>query len=88
MIMGLKFPNRVGLAAGLDKNAEYITPLSKLGFGFIEVGTVTPRSQPGNSKPRSFRLIKRRVLLIDLVLIMLVSINLLKILKKPSLMVS
>jgi dihydroorotate dehydrogenase len=58
IIMGLKFPNRVGLAAGLDKNAEYITPLSKLGFGFIEVGTVTPRSQPGNSKPRSFRLIK------------------------------
>jgi dihydroorotate dehydrogenase len=58
MIMGLKFPNRVGLAAGLDKNAEYITALSKLGFGFIEVGTVTPRSQPGNSRPRSFRLIK------------------------------
>ena len=58
IIMGLKFPNRVGLAAGLDKNAEYITPLSKLGFGFIEVGTVTPRSQPGNSKPRSFRLIE------------------------------
>jgi len=58
MIMGLKFPNRVGLAAGLDKNAEYITPLSKLGFGFIEVGTVTPRSQPGNRKPRSFRLIE------------------------------
>ena len=57
-IMGLKFPNRVGLAAGLDKNAEYITPLAKLGFGFIEVGTVTPRSQPGNSKPRSFRLVK------------------------------
>jgi len=57
-IMGLKFPNRIGLAAGLDKNAEYITPLSKLGFGFIEVGTVTPRSQPGNSRPRSFRLIK------------------------------
>ena len=57
-IMGLKFPNRVGLAAGLDKNAEYITPLSKLGFGFIEVGTVTPRSQAGNSKPRSFRLIE------------------------------
>jgi len=59
MIMGLKFPNRVGLAAGLDKNAEYITPLSKLGFGFIEVGTVTPRSQPGNSKPRSFRLVEQ-----------------------------
>ena len=58
IMMGLKFPNRIGLAAGLDKNAEYITPLSKLGFGFIEVGTVTPRSQPGNSKPRSFRLIE------------------------------
>jgi len=58
MIMGLKFPNRIGLAAGLDKNAEYITSLSKLGFGFIEVGTVTPRSQPGNSRPRSFRLFK------------------------------
>ena len=58
--MGLKFPNRVGLAAGLDKNAEYITSLSKLGFGFIEVGTVTPRSQPGNSKPRSFRLIEEK----------------------------
>jgi len=57
-VMGLTFPNKVGLAAGLDKNAEYITPLSKLGFGFIEVGTVTPRSQPGNPKPRSFRLIK------------------------------
>ncbi|MDC1100825.1 quinone-dependent dihydroorotate dehydrogenase [Methylophilaceae bacterium] len=58
IMMGLKFPNRIGLAAGLDKNAEYITPLSKLGFGFIEVGTVTPKSQPGNSKPRSFRLIE------------------------------
>jgi len=58
MIMGLKFPNKIGLAAGLDKNAEYITSLSKLGFGFIEVGTVTPRSQLGNSRPRSFRLIK------------------------------
>ena len=56
-VMGLTFPNRVGLAAGLDKNAEYIIPLSKLGFGFIEVGTVTPKSQPGNNKPRSFRLI-------------------------------
>jgi len=62
-VMGLKFPNRVGLAAGLDKNAEYITPLSKLGFGFIEVGTVTPRSQAGNSKPRSFRLVKEEVII-------------------------
>ncbi len=57
-IMGLTFPNKVGLAAGLDKNAEYINPLSKLGFGFIEVGTVTPRSQPGNPKPRSYRLVQ------------------------------
>jgi len=56
--MGLTFPNKVGLAAGLDKNAEYIVPLSKLGFGFIEVGTVTPRSQPGNPKPRSYRLVQ------------------------------
>ena len=56
--MGLKFDNPVGLAAGLDKNAEYIDCLSKLGFGFIEVGTVTPRPQPGNPKPRSFRLTK------------------------------
>jgi|TARA_B110000037_G_scaffold160801_1_gene181610 dihydroorotate dehydrogenase len=56
--MGLKFDNPVGLAAGLDKNAEYIDCLSKLGFGFIEVGTLTPRPQPGNPKPRSFRLTK------------------------------
>jgi len=58
LLMGLKFDNPVGLAAGLDKNAEYIDCLSKLGFGFIEVGTVTPRPQPGNPKPRSFRLTK------------------------------
>ena len=58
-VMGLKFSNPVGLAAGLDKNAEYIDCLSKLGFGFIEVGTVTPRPQPGNPKPRSFRLTKQ-----------------------------
>ncbi len=55
-IMGLTFPNRVGLAAGLDKNGDYIDPLSDLGFGFIEIGTVTPRPQPGNPKPRLFRL--------------------------------
>lgn len=55
-IMGLKFTNLIGLAAGLDKNAEYIDCLAKLGFGFIEVGTVTPRPQPGNPKPRLFRL--------------------------------
>jgi len=54
-VMGLEFPNPVGLAAGLDKNADYLAGLSKLGFGFIEVGTVTPRPQPGNPKPRLFR---------------------------------
>ncbi|MCF6202802.1 MAG: quinone-dependent dihydroorotate dehydrogenase [Methylococcaceae bacterium] len=55
-IMGLKFNNPVGLAAGLDKNGDYIDALSALGFGFIEIGTVTPRPQPGNPKPRLFRL--------------------------------
>jgi len=54
--MGLNFPNPVGLAAGLDKNAEYIDSLADLGFGFIEVGTVTPRPQTGNPQPRLFRL--------------------------------
>jgi dihydroorotate dehydrogenase len=54
--MGLEFPNPVGLAAGLDKNAEYVDSLAALGFGFIEVGTVTPRPQPGNPRPRMFRL--------------------------------
>ena len=55
-VMGLDFPNPVGLAAGLDKNGEYIDALAALGFGFIEIGTVTPRPQPGNPKPRLFRL--------------------------------
>ena len=55
-LAGLKFPNRVGMAAGLDKNARCIDALSAMGFGFVEVGTVTPRSQPGNPKPRMFRL--------------------------------
>jgi dihydroorotate dehydrogenase len=54
--MGLDFPNRVGLAAGLDKNGTAIDGLDHLGFGFLEVGTVTPRPQPGNPKPRLFRL--------------------------------
>jgi dihydroorotate dehydrogenase len=54
--MGLPFPNRVGLAAGLDKNAAHIDGLATFGFGFIECGTVTPRAQPGNPKPRLFRL--------------------------------
>ena len=55
-VMGLRFPNAIGLAAGLDKNGEYVEALGLLGFGFIEVGTVTPRPQPGNPKPRMFRL--------------------------------
>jgi dihydroorotate dehydrogenase len=55
-VMGLKFPNRIGLAAGLDKNASHVDGLAALGFGFIECGTVTPRAQPGNPKPRLFRL--------------------------------
>jgi len=54
--MGLEFPNAVGLAAGLDKNADFFESLGDLGFGFIEVGTVTPRPQPGNPKPRVFRI--------------------------------
>src|SRR5688572_5118464 len=54
--MGLEFPNPVGLAAGLDKDAAHIDALAALGFGFIEVGTVTPRAQPGNARPRLFRL--------------------------------
>jgi dihydroorotate dehydrogenase len=55
-IFGIDFPNPVGLAAGLDKDGNYIDALARLGFGFIEVGTVTPRPQPGNPKPRLFRL--------------------------------
>ena len=58
--MGLDFPNPVGLAAGLDKNGDYLRGLAHLGFGFIEVGTVTPRPQPGNPKPRLFRLRSKR----------------------------
>ena len=55
-VMGIDFPNAVGLAAGLDKNADYFSELSQFGFGFVEVGTVTPKPQPGNDKPRMFRL--------------------------------
>ncbi|MCX7106809.1 MAG: quinone-dependent dihydroorotate dehydrogenase [Methylococcales bacterium] len=55
-IMGLNFKNPVGLAAGMDKNGDYISALDALGFGFLEIGTVTPRPQPGNPKPRLFRL--------------------------------
>lgn len=55
-VFGIKFKNPVGLAAGFDKNGEYVEALSHLGFGFVEVGTVTPMPQPGNDKPRMFRL--------------------------------
>ncbi|MFB1028376.1 MAG: quinone-dependent dihydroorotate dehydrogenase [Thauera sp.] len=55
-VMGLRFPNRIGLAAGLDKNGEAIDGLARLGFGFLEIGTITPRPQPGNPRPRMFRL--------------------------------
>ena len=55
-VMGLQFPNRIGLAAGLDKNGEALDGLARLGFGFIEIGTITPRPQPGNPRPRMFRL--------------------------------
>ncbi len=55
-VMGLDFPNPVGLAAGFDKDGEYLDVLGALGFGFLELGTVTPRSQPGNPRPRVFRL--------------------------------
>ncbi|NOC92868.1 quinone-dependent dihydroorotate dehydrogenase [Ruegeria sp. HKCCD6604] len=56
VVAGLNLPNPVGLAAGFDKNGEVLTPLSRAGFGFVEVGAVTPRPQPGNPKPRLFRL--------------------------------
>lgn len=55
-LMGLRFPNRIGLAAGLDKNASHIDGLAAMGFGFLELGTVTPLPQPGNPQPRLFRL--------------------------------
>jgi len=62
-LAGLRFPNRVGLAAGLDKNARCIDALGAMGFGFVEVGTVTPRPQPGNPKPRMFRLPRAQALI-------------------------
>lgn len=62
-VMGLTFPNAVGLAAGLDKNGDYIDALSAVGFGFIEIGTVTPRPQPGNPRPRLFRIPPARAII-------------------------
>ncbi|MDB5732211.1 MAG: hypothetical protein JWQ03_2106 [Variovorax sp.] len=63
MLAGLRFPNRVGLAAGLDKNARCIDAFAAMGFGFVEVGTVTPKAQPGNPKPRMFRLPRANALI-------------------------
>jgi dihydroorotate dehydrogenase len=62
-VAGLRFPNRIGLAAGLDKNGRCIDGLGAMGFGFIEVGTVTPKGQPGNPKPRMFRLPEAQALI-------------------------
>ena len=62
-LMGLRFANRVGLAAGLDKNGDCLEAWSRLGFGFVEIGTVTPRPQPGNPRPRMFRLPRSRALI-------------------------
>lgn len=62
-LAGLTFPNRVGMAAGLDKNARCIDGLGAMGFGFVEVGTVTPLAQPGNEKPRMFRLPEAKALI-------------------------
>ncbi len=59
-VMGIRFPNPIGLAAGLDKNGDYINALGQLGFGFVEIGTVTPLAQPGNPKPRLFRLVDQQ----------------------------
>lgn len=62
-VMGLPLANRVGLAAGLDKNGDHIDALAALGFGFLEIGTVTPRPQPGNAPPRIFRIPRREALI-------------------------
>jgi dihydroorotate dehydrogenase len=62
-LMGLALPNPVGIAAGLDKNGDYIDALAGLGFGYIEIGTVTPKAQPGNPKPRMFRLASKQAII-------------------------
>ena len=62
-VMGIEFPNPVGLAAGLDKNADCIDAFAQMGFGFLEVGTVTPRPQPGNPKPRLFRIEQKQAII-------------------------
>lgn len=62
-VMGIKFPHAVGLAAGLDKNGDYLNALGALGFGHVEIGTITPRPQPGNPKPRLFRLPEQQAII-------------------------
>lgn len=62
-VMGIEFPNRVGLAAGMDKEANTIDAFGQMGFGFVEVGTLTPRPQPGNDRPRLFRLVEQHALI-------------------------
>ncbi|SMF39977.1 dihydroorotate oxidase A [Alteromonadaceae bacterium Bs31] len=62
-LMGLQFPNAVGMAAGMDKNGDYYNALGKMGFGFVEVGTVTPKPQPGNPQPRLFRLVEQEAVI-------------------------
>ncbi|GAA5481022.1 quinone-dependent dihydroorotate dehydrogenase [Haloferula sargassicola] len=62
-VMGLRFPNRLGLAAGLDKEGDTIDALGRLGFGFVEIGTITPRPQPGNPRPRLFRLVEHEAII-------------------------
>lgn len=62
-LMGLDFPNPVGLAAGMDKNGDHVEAFSTLGFGFVEAGTVTPKSQPGNPKPRMFRIKNKKAII-------------------------
>lgn len=63
LLCGITFPNPVGLAAGLDKDGKHIDALAALGFGFLEIGTVTPRAQPGNAKPRMFRLTEAQAII-------------------------
>ena len=63
LVMGIRFPNPVGLAAGVDKNGEHIDALAALGFGFIEIGTITPRPQPGNPRPRLFRIPEKQAII-------------------------
>lgn len=85
--MGLTFKNPLGLAAGLDKDGECIDALGAMGFGSLEIGTVTPRPQPGNDKPRLFRLVDAEGLINRMGFNNLASITWSRMLKKPILMV-